>query len=86
MMDDIAEQNEIAKEISDAVSNAIGFGQDIDESELEKELEDLEQEALDEELVNIKPESTVLPDVPVNDLPEKTKEKKKGKIMLLNYK
>lgn len=31
MMDDIAEQQEVAREISDAISNPVAFGQDIDE-------------------------------------------------------
>lgn len=31
LMDDVAEQQEIANEISDAISNPIGFGQDVDE-------------------------------------------------------
>ena len=30
-MDDVAEQQEIANEISNAISNPVGFGQDIDE-------------------------------------------------------
>lgn len=30
-MDDVAEQQEIANEISDAISNPVGFGQDVDE-------------------------------------------------------
>jgi charged multivesicular body protein 4 len=30
-MDDIAEQQEVANEISEAISNPIGFGQDMDE-------------------------------------------------------
>lgn len=30
-MDDIAEQQEVANEISEAISNPIGFGQDVDE-------------------------------------------------------
>lgn len=30
-MDEVAEQQEIANEISDAISNPIGFGQDVDE-------------------------------------------------------
>lgn len=79
MMDDIAEQNEIANEISNAVSNAVGFNQDIDEDELEKELEELEQEELDKDLLEI-PAATNLPDVPVAEPSgaEKTKEKKKA--------
>jgi len=31
MMDDIAEQQDVAKEISDAISNPVPFGQDVDE-------------------------------------------------------
>jgi len=55
MMDDIAEQQEVAREISDAISNPLAFGQDVDEDDLLKELEDLEQEALDEELLKVGP-------------------------------
>lgn len=79
MMDDIAEQNEIANEISNAVSNAVGFNQDIDEDELERELEELEQEELDKDLLEI-PAATNLPDVPVAEPSgaEKAKEKKKA--------
>lgn len=31
MMDDIAEQQEVAREISDAISNPVAFGDDVDE-------------------------------------------------------
>ena len=31
LMDDVAEQQEIANEISEAISNPVGFGQDVDE-------------------------------------------------------
>ena len=31
MMDDIAEQQDVAREISDAISNPVGFGEDVDE-------------------------------------------------------
>lgn len=31
MMDDIAEQQDLAREISDAISNPVGFGEDVDE-------------------------------------------------------
>ncbi|KAL2733479.1 charged multivesicular body protein 4b-like isoform X1 [Vespula maculifrons] len=68
MMDDIAEQQDVAREISDAISNPVAFGQDIDEEELEKELEELEQEQLDKELLGI--ESTdELPAVPATTVP-----------------
>jgi len=63
LMDDVKEQQQIAEEISNVISNPIGFGQDVDEDELLKELEDLEQETVDEALLNI-PESA-LPEVPV---------------------
>lgn len=34
LMDEVAEQQEIANEISDAISNPTGFGQDVDEVRL----------------------------------------------------
>ena len=64
MMDDIAEQQDVAKEISDAISNPVAFGQDIDEDELEKELEELEQEALADDLLKVGPSTDDLPAVP----------------------
>lgn len=79
MMDDIAEQNDMANEISTAISSAVGFGQDVDEDELEKELEELEQEELDKELLGVQPETDQLPDVPSTDLPTKAKDKEKEK-------
>ena len=42
MMDDIAEQQDVAKEISEAISNPVAFGQDFDDDELEAELNELE--------------------------------------------
>lgn len=68
MMDDIAEQQDVAREISDAISNPVAFGNDVDDEELEKELEELEQEQLDKELLGI--ESTdELPSVPATAIP-----------------
>ncbi|XP_014247294.1 charged multivesicular body protein 4b [Cimex lectularius] len=66
MMDDIAEQHDVAKEISGAISNPISFGNDIDEDELERELEELEQEELDRELLGTGPTPTAdqFPQVP----------------------
>lgn len=46
IMDDIAEQHDISREITDAISNNVAFPNDIDEDELEKELEELEQVCL----------------------------------------
>ncbi|CAD6233307.1 GSCOCG00007122001-RA-CDS [Cotesia congregata] len=62
MMDDIAEQQDVAKEISDAISNPVAFGQDLDEDELEKELSELEQQEIDKDLFSI--DQDQLPDVP----------------------
>jgi charged multivesicular body protein 4 len=78
MMDDIAEQNDIANEISNAISTGI-VSSGVDEDELAKELEELEQETLDSELLNVTPTPSKLPDVPSTDLPTASKEKKKAK-------
>ncbi|XP_031619808.1 charged multivesicular body protein 4b [Contarinia nasturtii] len=80
MMDDIAEQQDVAKEISDAISNPVAFGQDVDEDELEKELEELEQEELDKDLLGVGTSTHELPEVPTGDIKEPaaaSKEKKK---------
>ena len=57
VIDDITEQQEIAREISDAIANPIGFGtggaSECDEEELEKELEAMAQEELDLELLRV---------------------------------
>lgn len=67
MMDDIAEQQDVAREISDAISNPVAFGQDADEDELERELEELQQEQLDKELLGIDDTTTdELPAVPTS--------------------
>jgi len=65
LMDEVKEQQQIAEEISSVISNPIGFGQDLDEDELLKELEEMEQEDVDKELLDI-PE-VALPDVPVGE-------------------
>ncbi len=53
------EQQDVAKEISEAISNPVAFGQDFDDDELEAELNELEaegelaeQEELDRQLPN----------------------------------
>lgn len=50
-MDSIREQMDLTNEISDAISNPVGMGHDLDEDELKNELEELEQEELNERLV-----------------------------------
>ncbi|XP_041375270.1 charged multivesicular body protein 4c-like [Gigantopelta aegis] len=68
LMDDVAEQNEIASEISDAISNPVGFGDDVDEDDLLEELEQLEQEELDKQMLEIgEPATDQLPSVPTEE-------------------
>jgi charged multivesicular body protein 4 len=80
MMDDIAEQQDVAKEISEAISNPVAFGQDFDEDELEAELNDLEEEGeleeqqeLEKQLLDIEPAK--LPEVPSAEPPAAAKAK-----------
>ncbi|XP_028933451.1 charged multivesicular body protein 4a [Ornithorhynchus anatinus] len=46
LMADVTEQQEVAQQISDAISRPVGFGDDVDENELLEELKELEQEDL----------------------------------------
>ncbi|XP_039247757.1 charged multivesicular body protein 4b-like [Styela clava] len=77
VMDDIAEQQEVAQEISDALSGPVGFGTDVDEDELLAELEELEQEDLDKELLAVGTPSD-LPEVPTSSLPAVPAKKEKN--------
>ncbi|KAG9283500.1 charged multivesicular body protein 4c [Astyanax mexicanus] len=63
LMADITEQQEIAREISDAISQP--FGSEFDEDELLAELAELEQEELEESMKNM----GKLPSVPSSKLP-----------------
>ncbi|CAI5672978.1 unnamed protein product [Oreochromis niloticus] len=60
LMADITEQQDVAQEISDAISRP--FGETFDEDELLAELEELEQEDIDESIGE-------LPSVPSSKLP-----------------
>ncbi|KAG0144464.1 hypothetical protein CROQUDRAFT_624609 [Cronartium quercuum f. sp. fusiforme G11] len=50
-MDSIREQMDLTNEISDAISNPVGMGQELDEDEIKAELEELEQDELKNRLV-----------------------------------
>lgn len=76
MMDNIAEQQEVAREINEAISQPAAFTDDIDEDDLLAELEELEQEALDEKLLDTSSVPSSLPDVP-EALPQIPTQKKK---------
>jgi charged multivesicular body protein 4 len=67
-MDDIRDQMDLANEISEAISQPVGFGNEFDEDELNQELEDLEQEELDQQLLNTGTTLDFAPSVPT-DLP-----------------
>ncbi|XP_067234015.1 charged multivesicular body protein 4c isoform X1 [Chanodichthys erythropterus] len=63
LMQDITEQQEVAQEISDAISKP--FGDQFDEDELLAELAELEQEELEESMKNM----DRLPNAPTTKLP-----------------
>ncbi|RNA18361.1 charged multivesicular body 4b [Brachionus plicatilis] len=73
LMDDIAEQKQIDDEISSAISNPVGFSDDVDEDELLKELEDLQDQDLEAELLNI-------PAAPSHSLPQTSNKKFNTKV------
>lgn len=81
LMDEVAEQQEIANEISDAISNPVGFGQDQDEDDLLAELEELEQEEIDEQLIGVPTPSAAdtLPSVPTDEISVPSTSKSKAK-------
>ncbi|KAG9478672.1 hypothetical protein GDO78_012363 [Eleutherodactylus coqui] len=66
LMLDIHEQQDVAQEISNAISNPAGFGEEFDEDDLLAELEELEQEDLNKHMANV-----TLPSVPSKKLPSK---------------
>ena len=49
-MDSIREQMALTNEISDALSNPVGMGAELDEDELKNELDELEQDELNQRL------------------------------------
>ncbi|XP_040210446.1 charged multivesicular body protein 4c [Rana temporaria] len=64
LMQDIHEQQDVAQEISDAISRPVGIGEEFDEDELMAELEELEQEDLNRHMASV-----TLPSVPSHKLP-----------------
>ena len=74
LKDDIAEQQELANEIANVISSPMGQDALYDDEDLLKELEELEQENLDEDLLKIPPAaSDALPKVPTGEPSIKTK-------------
>ena len=75
ILDDISEQNDIANEISEAISNPVGIGDEIDEDDLLAQLEDL----CNENELDLDVDQVSLPDVP-SAMPRKTKPASQAKI------
>jgi len=59
-MDDIREQMEIANEINDAISQPLG-GEQIDEDDLTRELEELEEQSMGEQLMDLPSATAAVP-------------------------
>ncbi|KAI9173149.1 ESCRT-III subunit protein snf7 [Blastocladiella emersonii ATCC 22665] len=66
-MDEIRDQMDLANEISDAISQPVGMGMDMDEDELNAELELLEQEELDSKLLGLENVPISAPNVPTTE-------------------
>ncbi|XP_018496012.2 LOW QUALITY PROTEIN: charged multivesicular body protein 4c [Galendromus occidentalis] len=67
LMDDIQEQQDLSKEISELISNPAAFGAEVDEDELLQELEELENEQVRDKLLEVPSSDSVpenLPSVP----------------------
>ncbi|XP_048748781.1 charged multivesicular body protein 4b-like isoform X2 [Ostrea edulis] len=79
LMDEVAEQQEIAQEISEAISNPVGFGSSEDEDDLLAELEELEQEEIDEQLIGVPTTTDTLPSVPTDEISVPSTSKSKAK-------
>lgn len=69
-MEEIEEQRIISQEIENTLQ--IGFGDSIDEDELEKELEELARENVQQQLDTITPTPNQLPAQPVTATPAAT--------------
>lgn len=69
ILDEMAAQREVAGEIADAISQPVGFEDDFDEDELERELQELED--LEDSSVD-----RLLPTVPQDDIKDKAAKSK----------
>ncbi|KAF9123217.1 Snf7 family [Linnemannia elongata] len=74
-MEEIRDQMELANEISDVISQPVGFGVEMDDDELAAELDELEQEELDKKLMETeRPPQMGLPSVPNHEPAEEEDE------------
>jgi charged multivesicular body protein 4 len=63
--DEIQEQMEVANEISETISQPVDLGMNMNEEELLKELEELQQEVVDEKMIEIETPTLDIPDAPI---------------------
>uniref|UniRef100_A0A915DJQ8 Charged multivesicular body protein 4b n=1 Tax=Ditylenchus dipsaci TaxID=166011 RepID=A0A915DJQ8_9BILA len=80
LMEDIAEQQEVATEIANAISNPVGLQNDVDEDDLLRELEEMENEDMEAQMldIGITPADEIsklpkMPATPMTDLPTSSK-------------
>ena len=64
LMEDIQEQQDVSREISDLISNPAGFRSEIDDEELLQELEELEQEEIADRLLEVPSSDSIADDLP----------------------
>uniref|UniRef100_A0A915N4H5 Charged multivesicular body protein 4b n=1 Tax=Meloidogyne javanica TaxID=6303 RepID=A0A915N4H5_MELJA len=76
IMEDIAESQEVTNEITQAISNPAGLQNDIDDDELLKELEDIQEEEINEKLLDV---GTIPASSVTDKLPDAPKDKPKAK-------
>uniref|UniRef100_A0A7E5A0F2 Charged multivesicular body protein 4b n=1 Tax=Panagrellus redivivus TaxID=6233 RepID=A0A7E5A0F2_PANRE len=81
LMEDIAEQQDLANEVAEAISSPTGFANGLDQDDLEAEFAALEDEVLNEQLVNVDPAPAEnigarLPAAPTDKLPSRPVAKK----------
>jgi charged multivesicular body protein 4 len=74
LMDEIEEQQQVARELADALSKPAGIGDDLDDDDLMKELEEMEEADLNKQLLNVGPAPadtlvSQLPTAPTDYLP-----------------
>jgi len=82
-MDQIHDQMMVANEISEAIARPILFGDELDEDELLRELEELEELELEAKILETPNVAFVAPDVPNHKLPREVAEEEEEQLAAL---
>lgn len=88
LMADVSEQMQDAQEVTDLLSNPVGFGEQYDMDDLEAELDELEEDELTDKLADVSPGEAAaldLPSVPAGDLKNPAEEDKEELDELLSW-